>query len=172
MPEQQPAVKYKSHRWAGGNTAIAAYYGFDEQLKATTDLLKSGVISVDIFAVQSKAVENIQVNTPMLGDQAENSALSAKNFLNVSPGATISVDVVAANRGVGHSFPAELRDMFEAWLEFQVTDAGGADIYHSGAIQADGNLEMNAHAYRNVPIGRAGRSDYQTRYLEYAGRGD
>lgn len=52
MPDQ-PSVGYKSHRWAGGNTAIPAHYNLKEQLQATTDLLKSGIIDIDIFAVRN-----------------------------------------------------------------------------------------------------------------------
>jgi len=47
--------------------------------------------------------------------------------------------------------------MFEAWLEFQVTDAEGKTVYHSGAVKEDGSLDWNAHAYRNVPIDSHGQ---------------
>jgi Flp pilus assembly protein TadD len=151
MPDQ-PAVGYKSHRFAGGNTAIPGHYGFTEQLKATSDLLKSGIIGIDIFAAQTKSVEENKLAVPLIGNAEKDSPQSVKNLVSAVPGETISVDVIASNRGVGHSFPAELRDMFEAWLEFQVEDASGKMIYHSGAVKEDGSLDWNAHAYRNVPI--------------------
>ena len=151
MPEQ-PSSGYKSHRWAGGNTAIPAHYGFDDQLKETTKLLKSGVIGVDIFAVQAKSEDAGKITAPLFETAVKESIPTAKNSLSVLPDKMISVDVVVANRGVGHSFPAELRDIFEAWLEFRVEDASGKIIYHSGAVKEDGYLEWNAHAYRNVPI--------------------
>ena len=56
------------------------------------------------------------------------------------------------NRGVAHSFPAELRDIFEAWLEFKVVDAKEKVIFHSGEVRDDGKLDDDAHAYRTVPI--------------------
>lgn len=155
MPNQ-PAIGYKSHRWAGGNTAIPAHYGFEAQLKATADLLKSGIIEVDIFAVHSQSEDKNQIIAPLDSPSKSNNPLLAENRLSILPGKSISVDVVVANRGVAHSFPAELRDMFEAWLEFKVEDANGATVYHSGAVEADGSLDWNAHAYRNVPIDNQG----------------
>ncbi|MFN0140523.1 MAG: multiheme c-type cytochrome [Pyrinomonadaceae bacterium] len=157
MPDQKD-VGYKSHRWAGGNTAIPAHYGWKDQLKATEDLLKSGIVGVDIIAVRNNSLATQQITAPMLGDARDNSMQSAgNNSILPAPNETISVDVVASNKGVGHSFPAELRDMFEAWLEFRAVDANGKTVYHSGAISDDGSLEWKAHAYRNVPIDSHGQ---------------
>jgi tetratricopeptide (TPR) repeat protein len=144
MPRQEK-TGYALHRWPGGNTAIAAHYGWSEQVKATADLLKSGVVSVDIFA---------------LGSQGANKSLDAplENGTTVLAGEKVSVDVVVANRGVGHAFPAELRDMFEAWLEFEARDASGKVLVHSGAVRTDGTLEWSAHAYRAVPVGDDGKA--------------
>jgi tetratricopeptide (TPR) repeat protein len=114
-------------------------------VKATSDLLKSAVISVDIFALSNQTSDGREVVTRLDG------------AATVSPGKSVSVDVVVANRGVGHSFPAELRDMFEAWLEFEATDATGRKLIHSGAVSPDGKLEWSAHAYRAVPIGDDGQ---------------
>lgn len=143
MPKE-PKSGYALHRWPGGNTAIPAHYGWPEQVKATSDLLKSGVISVDIFALSNQAADGREVVTRLDG------------AATVSAGKSVSVDVVVANRGVAHSFPAELRDMFEAWLEFEATDATGRKLIHSGAVNPDGKLEWSAHAYRAVPIGDDG----------------
>ncbi|HEV7744528.1 MAG TPA: tetratricopeptide repeat protein [Pyrinomonadaceae bacterium] len=144
MPTQK-LTGYASHRWPGGNTAIPAHYGWTEQGKATSDLLKAANVAVDIFAVHASAASQAESFAPIV------------NSSSIVPGQTLSVDVVVANRGVGHAFPAELRDMFEAWLEFQATDATGKVLIHSGAVRADGTLEWDAHAYRTVPIGDDGR---------------
>ena len=136
---------YAVHRWPGGNTAIPAHYGWPQQVKATADLLKSGVVSVDIFALSARTSDGHEV-FEHLDDTA-----------TVAPGQSVSLDVVVANRGVGHSFPAELRDMFEAWLEFKAIDAAGKVLMHSGAVIPDGTLEWSAHAYRAVPISDDGQ---------------
>ncbi|HEV7476041.1 MAG TPA: multiheme c-type cytochrome [Pyrinomonadaceae bacterium] len=144
MPTDQKSG-YALHRWPGGNTAIPAHYGWPRQVKATSDLLKSGVVSVDIFALATSSADR------------RAAVVRLDNAATVSPGASVSVDVVVANRGVGHSFPAELRDMFEAWLEFEATDANGKVLMHSGAVNSDGTLEWSAHAYRAVPVGDDGQ---------------
>lgn len=144
MPAE-PKSGYALHRWPGGNTAIPAHYGWPKQVQATADLLKSEVVSVDIFALSTQASDQREVVTRLD---------SAATF---APAQQVSVDVVVANRGVGHSFPAELRDMFEAWLEFKATDATGKVLIHSGAVRSDGKLEWSAHAYRAVPIGDDGQ---------------
>lgn len=145
MPRQQN-TGYASHRWPGGNTAIPAHYGWPQQVEATADLLKSGVVSVDIFAVHRREANQSELLAPV------------GNTSMILPGQTISVDVVVANRGVGHTFPAELRDMFEAWLEFEASDASGKVLIHSGAVRTDGTLEWGAHAYRAVPVGDDGKA--------------
>lgn len=136
---------YALHRWPGGNTAIPAHYGWPQQVKATADLLKSGAVSVDIFALSAGTSDGHEVFERLDG------------AATVAPGQNVSVDVVVANRGVGHSFPAELRDMFEAWLEFKAIDATGKVLMHSGAVRSDGTLEWSAHAYRAVPISDDGQ---------------
>lgn len=144
MPQQQE-TGYASHRWAGGNTAIPAHYGWNNQVKAVSALLKSGVVTVDIFALRSGDEGRPEVVAPVADGHA------------LARGESVSVDVVVANKGVGHAFPAELRDMFEAWLEFEATDAAGRVLLHSGAVSADGTLEWDAHAYRAVPIDNEGQ---------------
>ena len=139
MPTEEKSG-YALHRWPGGNTAIPDHYGWPRQVKATADLLKSGVVSVDIFALSARTSDGHEVFERLDG------------AATVAPGQSVSVDVVVANRGVGHSFPAELRDMFEAWLEFKAVDATGKVLMHSGAVRPDGTLEWSAHAYRSVPI--------------------
>lgn len=139
---------YAGHRWPGGNTAIPAHYGHPDQIAATSGLLRSGVLTVDLFAVRSPraGASTATAEVPELPLRVGNTRAA------LVPGAPAEVDVVVANQGVGHSFPAELRDIFEAWLELEVTDAAGKSVYHSGAVRPDGNLEMSAHAYRAVPI--------------------
>ncbi|KAF0248548.1 MAG: hypothetical protein FD167_2052, partial [bacterium] len=134
-----------SHRWPGANTAVPAFYGLPDQLAATTQLLKSDIVAVDIFGVRGASKETFEPAVPI-------------NQSSVQSGQTITVDVVVANRGVAHSFPAELRDIFEAWLEFKAVDAKGKVIFHSGEVRDDGKLDDDAHAYRTVPIDDNGQS--------------
>ena len=128
-----------SHRWPGANTAVPSHYSWPDQVAATTALLKSDIIAVDIFGIRNSTKDTFQLATPI-------------NQATIQLGQQLTVDVVVANKGVAHSFPAELRDIFEAWLEFEVIDAKGQTIFHSGAVRKDGMLDDDAHAYRTIPI--------------------
>jgi tetratricopeptide (TPR) repeat protein len=142
---------YASHRWPGANTAIPAYYKWPEQTAATTALLQSQALNVDIFAVRAGAQQTGDSVAPLLPANS-----GATNFLGTAAGGKVTVDVVVSNRNVGHSFPPEQRDIYEAWLEFEARDASGRVVYHSGAVNPDGTLDASAHAYRTIPIDSSG----------------
>lgn len=133
-----------SHRWPGANTAVPDFYGFKDQFAATEKLLKSGILAIEIFPQPVFQKERFNLTT------GEVSTLNSR-------ASALNLDVVIANRGVGHAFPAELRDIFEAWLEVSATDAAGREVFHNGAIRQDGKLDEEAHAYRTVPIDDQGQ---------------
>ena len=60
--------------------------------------------------------------------------------------------VVIQNKNIGHSLIPEVRDLYEAWVEFTVTDSSGKEIYHSGFLKPDGMLEPRAHSFTNRPV--------------------
>ncbi len=132
-----------SHRWAAANTAIPFFYNFTEQLAAVSKFLQSDVMGVDIFALRRKAP----------GSDAEEliAPLNRSNF-NVKSGDTMTADVVITNKNIGHSFPPELRDFYEAHMEFTVTDASGRVLYRSGYIKPDGFLDESAHTYKTYLV--------------------
>jgi Tfp pilus assembly protein PilF len=134
-----------SHRWLGGNTAVPFYYGMDEQVRRTTEFLKSQTLNVDIFAL--KKVSTGEVVAP-LGN--------AK--FNLAANDTVQAFVVIQNRGVGHSLIPEQRDFYEAWVEFVATDSAGREIFHSGFLKPDGSLDESAHSFTNRLLGKDGQT--------------
>ncbi len=131
---------FASHRWLAGNTAVPFYYGFDEQLRKTIEFLKSGnFLNVDVFGI--KNVQSGDIAAP-LG--------SAPVQLN--PGELVQAMVVIQNKNIGHSLIPEVRDLYEAWVEFSVQDSAGKSVYHSGFINADGTLDTRAHSFTNRPV--------------------
>jgi Tfp pilus assembly protein PilF len=133
-----------SHRWPAGNTAVPFYYGFDEQLQKTIEFLKSGMyLNVDLFGIQ----------TPQ---EAGMSAPLGSTPFRLSPGESVQMMVVIQNKNIGHSLVPEVRDLYEPWVEFQVTDAGGREIYHSGFLKPDGSLDERAHSFTNRPVNNDG----------------
>jgi tetratricopeptide (TPR) repeat protein len=133
-----------SHRWPAGNTAVPFYYGFDEQLNKTIEFLKSGnYINVDLFALKTDTAG------PMVAP------LGSSPF-TIKPNQTVVAYVVVQNKNIGHSLIPEVRDLYEAWLQFTVKDASGAKVYDSGYLKPDGMLDEGAHSFTNRPVDLTG----------------
>jgi len=133
-----------SHRWPAGNTAVPFYYGFDDQMQKTVEFLKSGnYLNVDLFAIKK------------VGEDAILGPLGSTAF-KLSPDDTVQMMVVIQNKNIGHSLVPEVRDLYEPWVEFQVADAAGTEIYHSGFLNRDGSLEPGAHSFTNRPVNTDG----------------
>ena len=131
---------FASHRWLAGNTAVPFYYGFDEQLEKTIEFLKSGnYLNVDIFGLK-KASEGKLI-----------APLGSVPF-QVAPNDLLEALVVVQNKNIGHSLVPEVRDLYEASVEFLVQDATGKEIYHSGFLKPDGSLDERAHSFTNRPV--------------------
>ena len=145
LPE--PGAKngqFASHRWAAGNTAVPYYYGFDEQLAKTIEFLKTGnYLNVDIFGIHK--MDDDKVIAPL-----------GSTPFTLRAGEAVQVMAVIQNKNIGHSLVPEVRDLYEAWVEFVVKDSAGKEIYHSGFIKPDGKLDERAHSFTNRPVNTDG----------------
>jgi len=137
-----------SHRWLGANTAVPLYYGQRKQAELVEEFLKSNVLSVDIFAVRRVAGGELIAPLNQKSD----------NPVQLQPGEEIVVETVIFNRGAAHSFPPELRDLYEPWVEFEAIEkTSGKKIFHSGFVKPDGNLDEKAHVYKAVLLDEIGK---------------
>jgi len=133
-----------SHRWPAGNTAVPFYYGFDDQLQKTVEFLKSGsYLNVDLFGIRKS------------GSDAMAAPLGSVDY-QLAAGDIVQMMVVIQNKNIAHSLVPEVRDLYEPWVEFQVSDAGGREIYHSGFLKPDGSLDERAHSFTNRPVDSEG----------------
>jgi tetratricopeptide (TPR) repeat protein len=137
-----------SHRWLGANTATPLFYQQTHQVELTEKFLRDNVLSVDIFALRREA--NGTTVAPLNP--------SAQNSIDLQPADEVTAEVVVFNRKAAHSFPPELRDMYEPWVEFEVLDRSGKTIFHSGFIKPDGTLDESAHVYKSILLDESGRS--------------
>ena len=135
--------KLASHRWAAANTAIPFFYKWPEQLDAVTKFLENDAVGIDIFALRRKSP----------GASAEEfvAPLNRSSF-KIAAGDRLSAEVVITNKNIGHSFPPELRDFYEAYVEFEVKDESGNTLYHSGFIKPNGYLDESAHNYKTYLV--------------------
>jgi tetratricopeptide (TPR) repeat protein len=133
-----------SHRWLAGNTAVPFYYGFDEQLHKTIEFLRSGnYLNVDIFGLK-------------IGEGEKLVAPLGTVPYALAPSDKVEAYVVIQNKNIGHSMIPEVRDLYEAWVEFTVKDSAGKEIYHSGFLKPDGMLDPRAHSFTNRPVNDEG----------------
>jgi len=140
--------KVFSHRFLGGNTTTPLLYGQKKQVELTTKFLQDGVLTVDIMSATKSGTNE----TLTLLDS------SKINTMALSPGDTLTFDVVVFNRKPAHSFPPELRDVYEPWVEFEATDSAGKTIFHSGFLKPDGILDERAHVYKAILLDAQART--------------
>jgi len=171
--------KIHSHRFPAANTALAYVNGDHDQLQAEEQFLKSGFMSVDIFA--ASPVDPSKGETPMVrrsgegqqlmsafavGEEAEQAhdvvireesrraAPLDKAGAVLRPGSVARVDVVVRTRKIGHFFPGGTVDAFDVWLELQARDADGKIIFWSGRADENGRgaVEPGAHFYKSYQL--------------------
>ena len=186
-----------SHRFPAANTALAYVNKDDQQLKAEEDFLKSGFVTVDIFAaspvqadagaleMKRRANDNPTLSSTFaVGEEAEQTGqvflrevgkvkapIETQRF---APGETIRVDVVVRTRKIGHFFPGGTVDAPDVWLELEGKDAAGRVIYWSGYIEDNGcgPVEPSAHFYKSYQLDGDGnpinkRNGWATRSVLY-----
>jgi tetratricopeptide (TPR) repeat protein len=170
--------KIHSHRFPAANMAVAHANQDTVQMNATEQFLKSGFITVDIFAVSpaddhpgqtamKRRTDTVQaMSTFAVGEEAEQNAPALIREVGkvsapvgvagsaLTPGSTARVDVVVRTRKIGHFFPGGTVDAFDVWLELQAKDAAGRTIYWSGCVTEDGKgpVEPGAHFYRSYQL--------------------
>ena len=189
--------KVHSHRFPAANTAIPYVNHDAAQMKATEQFLKSGFITVDIFAVSPVASKGTEMlrrtgDAPQamsgfaVGEEAETASTGVIREVGqiaapidhagtkLQPGSTARVDVVVRTRKIGHFFPAGTVDAFDVWLELEGKDARGRVIFWSGRVEDDGRgpVEPGAHFYKSYQLDGAGnpinkRNAWQARSVLY-----
>src|SRR5208282_2805997 len=164
-----------SHRFPAANTALPTANEDPDQLKITEDFLKSGILSVDIFALSPArpqvkpgvANQSDLSTTFAVGEEAE-TKITPGGEAEVSPvtaplnrtqptvrrGDTVRVDVVVRTKKIGHFFPGGTVDAYDTWLELKATDDQGQTIFWSGMVDDNGKgpVEKGAHFYRSLQI--------------------
>ena len=187
VPSRDPGNrngKIHSHRFAAANTAVPTVNHDETQLRATEEFLKSGFITVDLFAASpavaaapaqtsTKANERgvpTLASTFAVGEEAEQSGpitlrevgkiaapLNAPGVA-FAPGSSVRVDAVVRTRKIGHFFPGGTVDGFDVWLEFIARDAKNRILAWSGRVDDNGRgaVDKGAHFYRSFLIDSEG----------------
>lgn len=149
-PAADKSGQVRDHRFIGANTMLPTLNNDYIMLAATEKFLRGNKVRISIEPPhrQDATVNKIPV-------QAEaNQSVLQPYFLY--KGEMASINVVVANVGVGHDFPAGTIDINQAWVAFQVFDADGEIIYVSGDVDEEGYLDEQAYQYRSIPVDRQG----------------
>ncbi|MBI3784766.1 MAG: hypothetical protein HY270_15340 [Deltaproteobacteria bacterium] len=73
------------------------------------------------------------------------------------PGHDYTIEILTADVGVGHRFPAAPLDLVEAWLEVRVRDADDRVIFEQGFADSKGNIPGDAHRLGGSVVGEDGK---------------
>ncbi len=160
LPE--PGAKnggFASHRWTAGNSAVPFYYGYDRQLQKIIAFLRSNhYLNVDILGLRIHDADFHPGNAGYSGGDAGSDdvmhlvAPLGSSAFQLPAGRVVDAWVVIQSTGVGHSLIPEVRDLYQAWVEFTLTDAKGKVLFHSGYLRPDLSLERGAHSFTNRPV--------------------
>jgi Tfp pilus assembly protein PilF len=187
--------KIHSHSFPAANTALPTANQDAHQLEVTENFLKSGALTIDIFAL-SNAAAKVSVGggpqadlqtTFAVGEEAELKTTSESAGV-VAPvtapldkvtgyvrrGDSARIDVVVRTKKIGHFFPGGTVDAFDAWVELKAVDDKGQVLFWSGKIEEDGKgpVDPGAHFYRSLQIDEHGnpinkRNAWSTRSTVY-----
>jgi Flp pilus assembly protein TadD len=131
-----------SHRWLGANTIVPDYYHFPEQSKRVIGFLQNNALKIDIFAIEHG-------NGPSASSLADISAPLGRVAFRTEPRELVTADVIIQNK-FAHSLVPEQRDMYQAWVEFTLTDSHGKVLRESGSIDnKTGALDERAQSFTN-----------------------
>ncbi|MCB9746643.1 MAG: hypothetical protein H6740_28970, partial [Alphaproteobacteria bacterium] len=108
-----------SHRFAGGQTALAGGADDAAQLAAMQALLReAALIDLPVVWGPEGAVDPAA--------------------LILEGGEEVSFDVIVRNEGAGHRFPGGLRDTQDTWIALELVDAEGQALAWAGQDYAEG----------------------------------
>ncbi len=136
--------KHRSHRFLAGNQYIPLLQnleGAQEHVDLTEKWLRGDIA---IPEIEDKWTDGPVVR---LDIQAPSQATAGED---------LSIRVILTNNKTGHDFPTGPLDMIESWVEIKVTDTDNNVIYHTGALDDEGNVSNPSVIYKSDGFDRQG----------------
>ena len=93
---------------------------------------------------------------------AEKRLKSAAELSIAAPGAVkqgevVTLEVKVRNVGAGHNLPTSLTEVRQMWLDVQAVDGSGKEIYRSGALDKDGEIDPKAKIFNAHAVDKEGK---------------
>lgn len=85
-------------------------------------------------------------------------------------GEMVTVKVKVTNVGAGHNLPTSLTEIRQMWLDVSVLDASGREIFRSGALDGEGNVDPEAVMFRSSAVDNEGHhtvKPWEISHFEY-----
>lgn len=140
----------RSHRFAGGNTALAAFRGDAAQLEATRAMLRRAA-RLTVSAVRN-GDERVLVSSAAHDAPRPSS-------IRVRANDELLVDITIQNVGAGHRFPGGVADLQDTWIALEVVDLSTGQVI-AEAGEPTGPSDATTHVLSAAPIDEHGRRDW------------
>ncbi len=115
-----------NHNFLGGNTAAAEILGHQQHRDMAVDMLQNSASLELVIADRAFADEIVQLR------------------------------VKVTNETAGHNLPTSLVEIRQMWLDVQVTDKNGEEIYRSGGLDSKGEIDPDAVVFHAVAVDEQG----------------
>ncbi len=112
------------HRIVGGNAFVTEILNADNEKEMAIERLEQAA--------------TLNMDSPEIANRSEN----------------VTVQVSITNSGAGHNIPTGVSEIRQIWLEVEVVDAEGREIYNAGTTDTRGDI-VSAHTVYNNVLGDA-----------------
>lgn len=139
-------LKYHTHRFAAANQYMPAALSVPGAAEQTEQVQKwlRGEQSV-------KEIENVWPQGPIV-------SLAIHAPASVRLGQTVGLHVALTNKKAGHSFPTGPLNVVRVWMEVEVRDQSGKELFHSGRLDSQNHLEDGTYILRPIALTQSGQS--------------
>jgi hypothetical protein len=136
--------KHRSHRFLASNQYIPLLQdleGGQQHVELTEKWMRG---EIEIPEIADKWTTGPVVRLDILAPE------------EVQAGEDMAIRVVLTNNKTGHDFPTGPLDMIESWIEVMVVDQSGNVVYHSGALDENGDMQAPELVYKADGFDRKG----------------
>jgi len=122
-----PRSQTYTHEFIGGNAVVTSLLGNQEHAEMSEKLLKSAA--------------SIELSLADVGKKSRIAQLRVK----------------VNNETAGHNLPTSLVEVRQMWLDVQVTDAEGQEVFRSGEVNKEGEIDKDAVMYHGIAVDADGK---------------
>ncbi len=139
-------LQYHNHRFAAANQYMPLALGSPGAEEQTRD--------VNQWLTGKTEVPEIQKVWP----HGEIIPIKMEVVSSTRAGADLDVRVVLTNNKAGHSFPTGPLNIVRVWIELEVSDKAGRQLFHSGELDRENHIEAGSYILRPAALTESGHA--------------